>query len=208
MAQKTLWQMGLERLKKAAKQPAEMQLLNPLEAKIGSFVLLDTIEHVGKHFQVVELDEYTRTIIERNYKFTDYILRDGDEWITLRIDPIPDATLSSPKRYHALVLTQDYECQYDQALHEQVLPQGVMEIQQLSATFRRLCDSTQPYHATVRVLKDPHKPPEIEQYDYWDFVRERPDGATEFYFVEMESKTGYFKMFIGTEVSETQIMTL
>lgn len=208
----TLWEIAREALKKNQEKPPEFKLFNPLKAKLGDFVSIEAEGVSGINFTVFEIAVYKRIIHGESFEFTEYILRDGDKWVTVRVNPIADPDQFSKKHYDVLMLSPDYEMDYDGGLHNQILNAGLpLEVKddkdEILATYCRLVEGMRdPYHCEVTVLKDKDKPPSIESIDYWDFGRHLGDGTCEFYFVELNNTHGHmFQMFKGVEISEKDI---
>lgn len=207
----TLWEVGVEWVKGVqGKDLPESKIFNPLKANLGDFISIAAVGLSGMNFVIVaEIDEYERTIGNKTYRFADYILRNGDEWFTLRVNPVEDADPYSQKHFDLLLLYPDAEFEYNENLHKNVLPTGVLEVRDESgnviATYQRLGGLTDPHEAKVTALKDRTKTPEVEHFHYWDFCRAN-DGTTEYYFVEMNKETGWFQMFRGVELFEKDVL--
>lgn len=210
----TLYEMALERLRKKEEVSPELKIFNPLKAKIGDFVSIDAADLSGTNFLVTELDVYKQLIGSETFEFTDYPLRDGDKWVTVRVNPVANPDPYSHKHYNVLVLYPDFEMQYDEEFCKNILNSGgPLEVKdgegRVLATYNRLFDgATEPVVCEVMVLKDLSKPLERETVSCWDFGRNLEDKSCEFYFVEMNNNDHMFQMFRGIEVSEKDITLL
>ncbi len=197
----TPWQAFKDLLAGHKEGPLFLHVYNPFALKPADFVTVDDVLNgVSKTtYQVAEVDVYRRTIGDRTFESVDYVLRDSndanDNWLTIRVSEsgaLPGAT--SPAERTILLLFPDYEGEYDEELHKQVLPSGILDIKddqgQILAHYERLHGLRDPYRADVLVLAADGQP-RHESYDYWDFGRNQ-DGRDEFYFVEMNTENGMF----------------
>ena len=76
---KTLWEMLMERLGKSS-NGAGIAFSNPKDLRIGSVVNVPYAngpEFVGYDFGVQEIREYNRQIGGQEFRFTDYVLKEG-----------------------------------------------------------------------------------------------------------------------------------
>ncbi len=208
----TLWQLLKEKVKSEKEEPSEFKIFNPLKGKIGDFVSIEAVDLYGKNFLISEIDVYKTVIGGKIFESCDYILREGENWVTLRVLPLSNPDPYSHKHATALVLFPDSEMEYDKKFHKKILPAGTLEVKDtgknLSAVYTRCNGIKEPYTAEVAALKDPAQEPEKESLVYWDFERKTDDGKIEYYFVEMNSGTGWFQMFRGFEVSEKDVTLL
>lgn len=211
----TLWEIFKEKMSGEQEKPQEFKIYNPLKVRIGDFVLLDTVDELnGRNFTAVEIDVYHCLSEEGNFDIANYVLRESDFFVHLRIFPIANADPYSPKHCIPLALFPDCEIGYDEKLHKEVLPTGVLEVRgekgELLATYSRRNSLKEPFEAKVTVIEssDSENPPKIEKWYFWDFSREIGDGFVEYYFVEMNAKNGSFQMFRGYEIYEQNITVL
>ena len=225
MAQgKTLWEMLLEKVQ----GPLELKYYNPLRARIGSAVTIDTLELRDQDFFLREIREYKRTIGSKEFRFVDYALRarplgGSDVWVRLRLNPVEDPTKVAGLTHDVLLLRLDDEMSYNEELHRlvgddthkfQVLQDG-----KVVEEYWRINDVGSPYQANVSVVKDSNannkaEKDEIEnlRLDYWDYWREVKDEAgqahTEFLFVEMNAADGWFQIWKGGAIDPQQVVVM
>jgi len=210
----TPWQAFKDLLAGHKDQPLFLQVYNPFALKPADFVTVDDVLNgVSKTtYQVTELDVYRRTIGDKTFESVDYVLQDSngtdDSWLTLRVSE--SAASPGATQRTILLLFPDYEGEYDEELHKQVLPSGILEIKddqgQILARYERLHGLRDPYRADVLVLAADGQR-RHESYDYWDFGRNQ-DGRDEFYFVEMNAETGMFQMWRAVETTENELSFL
>lgn len=205
---KTLFELAIEALQK--KEPAEFGIFNPLKARIGDFVKIDA-EGVPSDaiLGIVEIDAYKR-VVRGTFQFTDYVLREGDTWVTVRVNPLANPDPRSQKHFCVLVLFPDTEMGFDENFLK-ILNSGepleVREGDKIIATYDRLVkDEKEPDDCTVTCMEDPGQSPKIEFIDSWAFIRDIGDNTPEFYFVEMNRSQGnIFQTFRGVEITESDV---
>ncbi|MEK7566940.1 MAG: hypothetical protein AAB527_02300, partial [Patescibacteria group bacterium] len=161
---------------------------------------------------VTEIDEYSTVIGGQTFRHIDYILEtdDGDK-ITLRLNPVAKTDPYAKKHCDVLVLFPDWEQEFDENLLKNVLSTGTFEVLEngeVVATYHRIGENKEPYSATVRVVDKPGQIPRVENFKYWDYVRDVEGGTQEFYFVEMSEETGWFQMFKGVLIFEEDVKFL
>lgn len=207
----TPWQKFKELMSGPAEKPIELRVYNPFTLRQGDFVTIDDpLNDVRKvRYEITELDVYRRTIGDRNFEFVDYVLEDSsDEWLTIRVS---DDGAPGNRQRSILLLFPDYEGEYDEQMHKETLPSGVLEVKddhgEVIASYERVNGVKDPYRADVLVLSG-NEPPVHESCEYWDFGRKRDDGRDEFYIVEMSTKTGMFHTWRAMETSESELSFL
>jgi hypothetical protein len=207
----TPWEKFKELMSGPAEKPIELRAYNPFHLRPGDFVTIDDpLNDVrNARYEVTELDVYRRTIGDRNFEFVDYVLEDSsDEWLTIRVS---DDGRTGNKQRSILLLFPDYEGEYDEQMHKETLPSGVLAVKddhgEVIASYERVNGLKDPYRADVLVLSG-NEAPLHESCEYWDFGRKREDGRDEFYIVEMSTKTGMFHTWRGMETSETELSFL
>jgi hypothetical protein len=213
---KTLWELLMEKLH----GPVEMDVYNPLKAKIGSYVTLDEFDLHDLDFRVEEIREHRRTVGGRDFLFADYVLLArplGKEDVSarLRLNSVEDPDRAAGLTHFALLLRLDDEMAYSEEFHQvlkddtgkfQVLDEG-----KVTAEFYRINDVRQPYKARVTVIKDADHDKKVEKDEvehvelkYWDYWRDTTSAAglpqKEYLFVEMDAETGWFQIWRGQEV--------
>jgi len=189
-----------------------LRAYNPFALKPSDFVTVDDVFNGIKatQYQVTEVDVYRRTIGDRTFESVDYVLENStEEWVTIRVSE--EARVPGNKERTILLLFPDYQGEYDEELHKQVLPSGVMDIKDeqgnVLARYERLHGLKDPYRADVLVLSADASP-RHESCEYWDFGRKRDDGRDEFYFVEMSTETGMFQTWRAVETTENELSFL
>jgi hypothetical protein len=207
----TPWQAFKDLFSEHKEKPLVLRVYNPFTLKPADFVTVDDILNgvSATRYQVTEVDVYRRTIGDQTFESVDYVLQDSkDGWLTIRVGD--DAGLPGNKHRTILLLFPDYQGEYDEDLHKQVLPSGILEIKddqgQLLARYERLHGVKEPYRADVLVLSG-DDPPRHESYEYWDFGR-KCDDREEFYFVEMSTDTGVIQTWRGVETTENELSFL
>jgi hypothetical protein len=219
---RTLWEMLLDKIK----GPVEFEYYNPLRARIGSAVTLDELEWRDLNFFVVAIHEYTRRISRKKFRFVDYVLvarpLGGDKiLVRLRLMPVDDPNQAAGVTHHILLLRLDDDLPYDENLHKVVKDRTkkfqVLEDDKVQAEYVRINDVRAPYRAEVTIVRDVNLDKhvtrdEIEKrrVEYWDYWREVKDEADqprrEFLFVEMDSETGWFQIWNGSEIDSKRVV--
>jgi hypothetical protein len=217
---KTLWEMFLARIHGAG-NGAGLAFDNPLDLRIGSAVPVayaNGPQFANYDFSVQEIREYNRQIGGQEFRFTDYVLRgvntksfDANDVLTLRVRAVPnqagshDALLLRP--YDEFAFAEDFLDVLKDAA-------GVFEVTDDSSgakeTFTRINNLREPVQAAVLIVAAttpdgkaaPGKavPLKLEYWDYWrDLDIGGGNTAKEFFFVEMNSDTGWFQLWRGRE---------
>jgi hypothetical protein len=221
---RTLWEILLDKFS----GPSELRYYNPLEARIGVSMTIDTVELRELNFFLQEIREYRRRIGPQEYTFVDYSLLakplgTDDVAVRLRLNPIADTQRSGGRQYHVLMLRLDDEFEYTTDF-ESLLndPSGVFQIREndvVMEEFERLHGLKSPYRATVSYLRDINQNQHIErdeidrlELEYWDFSRQIQDEAgqplDEYLFVEKDGTTGWFQIWRGSELSPQKIIVI
>ncbi len=215
---KTLWEMLTQRSKQTA---APVAFANPLDLRIGAGALVSHVngpEFDGYDFTVNEIREYVRRINNQEFGFTDYVLKginsktfdSADEVIThLRVVPNPQGTKDAVflRLYDEFAFAEDF-------LGVLKDTTGVFEITDDKTgeqeTYTRINDLKDSYEAILLIItattedgKAPLGTTQSTKLEYWDYWREMDIGggktARQFIFVEMNSDTGWFQIWRGTE---------
>lgn len=211
----TLWELARQSFQKKQEEPPEFKIFNPLKAKLDDFVAIEAADVSGTNFTVSEIDPYKRVRHGETFESVDYVLRDGDRWVYLRVNPVADADKFSQKHYDVLLLFPDYQMDYDKELIDNILNAGLpLEVRddkgEVMATYTRLVEGMKrPDSCEVTVLKDRTKPSTTEIVYSWDFGRNLENGSCEFYFVELnETQGNIIQMLRGVEISEKDVTIL
>lgn len=221
---RTLWEILLDKIS----GPSELRYYNPLKARIGVSVTIDTVELRDLNFFLQEIREYRRRIGPQEFTFVDYSLlarplKGDDVALRLRLNPVANRTHSAGRDYHVLMLRLDDEFEYS-ADFEKLLndKSGLFQIRQddvVKEEFERLHGLKTPFKATVSYLRDINQNHHIERDEidtlelkYWDFSRQVKDEAgqpfEEYLFVEMDGETGWIQIWRGVEMDPTKILVI
>lgn len=208
---KTLFEMAMEKVRHEDKTPPELKILNPLQARINDWVMLDDAGFEGMRFSLTEIDVFTHRIQGEEFKFNDYILRAGDNWMTLRVNPVTNPERFAKKRYYVLALTRYDKFPYNKDFEDLLVNRELNfndDKGAVTATYSRLNGVSDPYLAEVLVLSDPAKPVKSENFTYWDYSRTLDDNHVEYCFVERDEQTKELSIFTGVEVSDKDVRIL
>jgi hypothetical protein len=221
---RTLWQMLVDRFSR----PREYKVYNPLRARVGFGVTIDEIEWRELEFSLREIHEYKRRFGRRVFVFSDYVLtakplNQEEVTIRLRLSPTDDPSEHGGVTHHVLLLQLLESLGFDKGLHKavtdntgkfQILEDGVVQEE-----YFRLNDLRTPYRAHVKSLVDIDRNrrityDEVKEHDidYWDYSRELKDAAgqpeTEYLFVEMDVKDGWFELWKGEEIDPKRVIVM
>jgi hypothetical protein len=197
-------------------------IYNPLHGGIGAVATVDSLDYRTKHFVVREITDYkrTQTIVGRDpvvSGWTDYIMVhhpvEGDD-VTLRVRCHPDAPDV------AILLKLDDEMQFDEGF-DHCIRTGKFEVfegtgpaAKLIAEYNRCTAGVKdPYEIVTTTITDNEASTVIEKkIELCDYSRDAVDEANqtvkEYFFVEKDVLTGYFRMFKGVEISSQRIHVL
>lgn len=215
---KTIWEMVKDRL---SKNGSDVPFLNPLDLRINTPVLVSKVngpEFDGFTFSVKEIREYVRQIDGKDFGFTDYVLAgtnaktfNPEDSVTVRLRLVPNLAGAQD----ALLLRIYDELAFDPGFLEVLKDTtGIFEVRDNDSgtveTYSRINDLKDPYDAAVMVItgtteggKAPPGKVTSEKLEYWDYWREIEIGggktAKQYAFVEMNSDTGWFQIWRGTE---------
>jgi hypothetical protein len=215
----TLWEILTK--KKKNETPLEFKFCNPLKARVGNSVKIDTPEYANMFFTIQSIRQVDRKVEGESHLFPDYDLKcqpfDGDPvQLRLRLIPgEPDGEID-----HSVVLLKLIdECPYDKAFHDGLaFEENKGEFLEGDATYWRVNDVKEEWVAKTSLLQDINKNGKIDQdevkhgsINYWDFWRETEEDGNkfvEFYIVEMDKDTGYFTFWIGRTVAPALVSVL
>jgi hypothetical protein len=204
MSKQTLW----ERLTKGA-PILELEIYNPLAAKVGTFLTLDLLEFRNKPpVRLNGFAEYTRD----RHKFVDYLL-DGD--VRLRIIPSDDRK----RPFDCYLLQLDTTEQWSEGLFESLHDPVGFKIDYGNGTvdtFTRVNKLKDPREAVVKELIDENNDKKIQDEEvktyslkYWDFYMEAKDEANQsffkFLFIELDENK-QFTFYQGKEIDPNRVM--
>ena len=175
-------------------------------------------EFAGYDFSVQEIRECTRRIQNKEFRFTDYVLRgtntrapDAADVLTVRVRAVPNEAGGQDtlllRVYDEFEFAEDFLAVLNDAT-------GVFEVTDdktgAKATFTRINDLRDSYHTAVLVVSatlpdGKGAPGKVSgaKIEYWDYWRDQAIGggktAKEFVFVEMNADTGWFQIWRGRE---------
>jgi hypothetical protein len=209
----TLFQMVKNALfgRSAPQRRDETAIYNPLSAHCGAFATIDAIDFRGKNYRIAEIQQYDHNVGGKRFQLANYVLRYDEEVVRLRAIPLEG-------RWKALLLTLYDDLAYDEGLHNVVRDDTLKFVvddseKNLHEEYWRVEDVRESYKAEVTVLRgeDPNAPPEISraQVEYWDYWRDTEvDGVklTQYLYVEMNTETGWFQIWRGTETEPERIL--
>ncbi len=221
---RTLWEILLDKFS----GPSELHYYNPLKARIGVSVTIDTVEMRDLNFFLQEIREYKRRIGPQEFTFVDYSLlarplHGDDVSMRLRLNPIADPQKAGGREYNVLMLRLDDEMEYaadfEKLLNDKT---GLFQIRQdgvVKEEFQRMYGLKTPYQATVSYLRDVNQDHRIERDEidtlelkYWDFSRQIKDEAgqplEEYLFVEMDGQTGWIQIWCGCELDPRKVVVV
>jgi len=218
---KTIWEMLMDRLHKGGGNGDGIPFFNPLDLRVGSGVPVsysNGAEFRDYDFAVQEILEYTRRIGGQDFRFTDYVLRgvnkksfEAEKSMVIRLRAVPNQAGA-----HDTLLLKLYD---EFAFAEDFLgvvkdDTGIFEVKDdktgASESFSRINDLRESYQVGVLVVgenttdgKAAIKAAKASKLEYWDYWRDMEIGggktAKEFFFVEMNSDTGWFRLWRGRE---------
>lgn len=208
----TIAEILWRQIKGEEKQPNELKVYNPLGVKLGDFAGIDIPDLMGKNFRLTEIDVWKKTYDGKTFLSVDYVLRENDNWIWIRLVPITDANPSSPVKFNVLVLSPHkkelFQKDLYEELYEKILPSGILTVHyddKTEITYQRLYGKTGPDRAEVTVVDSKDQAPRVEQWSEWDFGREIQGGASEYYFVQFDESKGETYTYRGSEVSMDEV---
>ena len=217
----TLWQMLTKKKEEEeVAVPVEDQHYNPLGAKIGQHVKIDTLEMEEFDFNIRSLQAWTRHIGGEKFKHADYLLIarpiGGDE-VKKKVRLVPMEDPDGKMTHNVVLLNLLDEFEYDQEFHEGLdFDRNGGEFHEGEAIYYRVQDVRDPFKARIKHISDLVGDGEVEEEEvrdstvvYWDFWRETEDdgGNTiiEFYIVEMDDDCGWFRIWVGGEIDQNRV---
>ena len=215
---KTLWEMLVERIHGGG-NGAGIAFYNPLDLRVDSALNISHAngpEFADFDFTIQEMREYNRRIGGQEFRFTDYALRgvdkksfDANRAMSARVRVVPNQAGGQDS-----VLLRLYD---EFAFAEDFLgvlkdDTGIFEVKDDESgeveTFTRINDLRDSYQAAVLAVSQTtpdgraakSSPRKIEYWDYWrDVDLGGNKSAKEFFFVEMNSDSGWFQLWRGRE---------
>lgn len=205
--------------------PLELQdkNFNPLKARInrGTLRLKNTV-HEENSFRIKEIRSIERKVGNKIHPIADYKIVDlpyDGEPIEFRLRIVPTDNQDQP--YHAILLKLISSCLYDADFIKNMSHENSKGLfQEGDATYIRVNgpptgNVTEPWKADVTLFADENNDGKItaneiqkEKITYWDYWRQTESDETEFYFVEMDSKTGYLTFWVGKLIDLNSIVVV
>jgi hypothetical protein len=208
----------------------EQKIYNPIGAKIGGSITIDSLDYRGLNFFVKEIREYSVSMGGKNHRFVDYILlarplNKPDMWVRLRL--VPDKNSATRLTHKAMVLHLYDEFEYSEDFKKGVLEDPskkfVVDDDKNDADasndthdeYWRVNDVGISYNAKYLSMTDENNDGKVSQdelgrgsLDFWDYSRLTDiDGVEleQYMFVEMDNKSGWFQIWQGTQVSPERV---
>jgi hypothetical protein len=219
---KTLWEMLMDRVHGSGSgNGSGIPFYNPLDLRVGSALNIpysNGAEFANYDFQVKEIREYTRRIGEQDFRFTDYWLSgtntksfSAEDMLQARVRSVPNAAGA----FDSLLLRLNDEFAFAEDFLEVVKDDsGIFEVTDDESgkkeTFHRINDLKTSYEAVVLAISETTSEGKAAsgktkavKLEYWDYWRDADLGggktAKDFVFVELNSDTGWFRIWRGCE---------
>lgn len=199
----------------------ESQFTNPLKARIGNEVRIDTLELEELHFNVRALREVTRHVGDQEFQYADYILVArpfGGDPVKKKLRLMPlDEHSDGSMTHSALLFDLLDEFEYHEDFHKGLaFEENKGEFLEGDAMYWRVNEVEAPWECTVKHISDLDGDGEVEMEEvedaamtYWDFWRETEDDGgnkvLEFYIVEMDNDSGWFQIWVGKEIDQHRV---
>lgn len=207
-------------------EPQENLIYNPIGCKVGGVIKIDSLDFRDHRFTVREIREYSISLGGNKHSMVDYVLLarpigKPDFECRLRIVPNPDS--NSRTTHRALLMTLFDDLAYNEGLHGVVQDDTKKFVVDddsdpdniIHEEFWRVNDVGSSYVSNVKILADSDKSGKVDENEisrctteFWDYSRNTDvDGVEveEFIFVEMDKKSGWFKIWRGSEVNPERI---
>ena len=204
--------------------PAKPQKMvcNPLNAKISAIVSIGYEgEYKGLDFKIEAIEVYTDHVGTKNFSHADYILRNDDKKLRLRVykKPTGDLKCELYKDYDEMGWDQGFWDVLNHDSHEfEVNEDDNGNRLDTPNVYWRVNGAVDPYQATKQVLKDVDGDGKVSdkevsnvEVNYWDYSRETDVNGVfnlEFMLVEMNSDTKYFNLYRGKEIKAFQLTVI
>ncbi len=199
----------------------KLDFYNPLTAKVGGVVKIDTIEYRDHRFIIKDILENTIRVGGKVHKNTDYILESrpiNKEDVTLCLRVVPNNDSNSRITHRALGLSVYDSLAYDEGLHNVLKEDTQFNIDDDKSDnnpdndtheeFWRVNDVKTSYTRSVKSLGKEGKPEELDSVEFWDYSRMTEIDSVqveEFVYAEMNKRTGWFTIWRGAEIIPERI---
>ncbi len=211
----TLWEKWTGRATPPPVARPENSLSNPLKLHCGDFITAQMLEGSDRPFTVSEVREYVRHIGGEDYRFADYVVRQGDETRILRANPKDGHTAAGLQDCDLLWLKTFYETEFDQSIREAVTQKRFEVDNDDDGTpdvfYDALNAGEDGYLAQVQIARMGESTVNRRTLRYWDFYRKSDPTKNEtadediFFFVEIDESDGYTVMLEGPKISGNDI---
>lgn len=208
----------------------ESKIYNPIGAKVGGSITIDSLDYRGQNFFVKEIREYSASMGGKTHRFVDYVLLSRplgkpDNWVRLRL--VPDRHADSRLTHKAMVLSLYDEFEYNEDFKKGVLEDDTKKFvidddksdndptNDTHDEYWRVADVGISYNAKYVSMADEDNSGKVTQdeltrgeIEFWDYSRNTDiDGVEleQYIFVEMDAKTGWFQLWQGTQVSPENV---
>jgi len=191
----TLWEY-LSKKKKEPQVTAEFH--NELCIEPKQILLFDVLDLRGTDYIVERVEEWKLSINGQVFLSTDYFFADDLKLRAIDADPSKkDDNCWLLRRIDDMEFSEDFLAVVQDAVA------STFNIDDISYT--RCDDLAEPYIADVTGNT-------WRQVRYWDFACDRPgeigDTVREMLYIEMDTKTGWFQLWLGTQMSLAAISVI
>jgi len=211
----TLWEKWTGRATPSLVPRPENSIANPLKLHCGDFITAQMLEGNDRPFTVTEVREYVRHIGGEDYRFADYVLRQGDGVRILRANPKDGHTAAGLQDCDLLWLKIFYEMEFDRNVRDSVA-QKQFEVDNdddgtPDVTYDALNAGEDGYLAQIQIARMGERTLTRRTLRYWDFYRKGDPKKNEiadediFFFVEIDESDGYTVMLEGSKISGNDI---
>lgn len=201
----TLWEQWMGKVPPPPTPKPEDKLANHLHWHIGDFVQIDLFGP-DKTYVVSEVREYSRSIVGNTFKFSDYVLRDGDEVRILRANP-----REGTRECDLLLLEVKFEGEFDPGIADAFRQKEVDT--PWADHYWMLKSGAEGFLTNVRSVSRDQPSMDHRDLRYWDFYRKGipekypTETADEdvFLFGEFSDSGGYTTILEGHVLSPKDV---
>lgn len=226
-----LYEILYKKLAGEGDKPEEIQedkIYNPLRARVGNAVSVDSLEYGDLNFFVRSIREVALKPSGSKTRFVDYDIvarpLEGDD-VVLRLRIIPTAKALDGSKFQILILNLLVEEEYNQEVYDIVQDgSGVFNLNWPdkgidNRHYQRVGDVRKGYKANTLTLQDENNDGKISAnevqntgtIDFWDYTTKlEVEGVSEdnFMFVEMDSDTKWMWTWLGQPISPHRVEIL
>jgi hypothetical protein len=219
----TLWSARAAARQGQPQSARSAGFFNPLGLKPGFYFSLDLSDYDGLQFRIEEIRDYTVKLAGETFQFTAYCgisHEPGKEpvRVQVRVENRPKIGPESGDLLNAVALHTVDEFGFKQDFYQVVTDDtGKFQVTDdatgaVKAEYHRPTEVTTSIPATVASLRDAEgagkadpSQAKISQVEYWDYQRDLEGGGTEFLFVELDKKDGWFRILVGPEIDISKV---